>query len=366
MSPRIRVLVVDDAVIVRRLMAQALAQEPDIEVVGTASDGDVAFERIEALCPDVVTLDLDMPYLGGLAVLPELRRRWPTLPVVIFTGMEQPGAAELEALRLGANDCLTKVPHQVNMLNAIDWVREELAPRLRRAVAARPAPRRVPQPVVEQSAAPPAPRVGPRPRARPGPPEVLAIGTSTGGPNALEELLRGLPHDFPLPIVIVQHMPEGFTRLLADRLTHNTAFQAAEGRNGVPLRPGEIWIAPGTRHLLVQRNDSGLFLQLNDGPPENSCRPAVDVLFRSLARSTGARTLAVVLTGMGQDGLEGGRLIVAAGGEVLAQDEASSVVWGMPGAVVRAGLASAVVPLSGMAEVVLQRARGGRALASPL
>jgi two-component system, chemotaxis family, protein-glutamate methylesterase/glutaminase len=366
----LRVLIVDDAVIVRRLMMQALATDAAFEVVGVASDGRIALERIAARTPDVVTLDLDMPEMSGLDTLREIRRHWPHLPVLIFTGLDQPGELELEALALGALGVLQKQPHEGNMVNAIAWVREKLMPMLRQVAEALAAPPEAPAPARPRPA-PVAPALaalpaGPRTEApRPaGPPEVLAIGCSTGGPNALEEVLSHLPADFPLPILVVQHMPQGFTRLLAERLSRRTPFAAAEAEPGTVVEPGRVWIAPGDRHLIVQRAGTGFQLQTNREEPENSCRPAVDVLFRSVASAYGRQALAAVLTGMGQDGALGAQAIVAAGGQVLAQDEASSVVWGMPGAVVRAGLAAKVLPLTGLAEEIVQRARGGRVLAA--
>ncbi len=361
MSIPIRVLIVDDAVIVRRLIMQALSSDAAFEVVGSASDGAIALERIAALNPDIVTLDLDMPDVDGITALREIRQRWPRLPVLIFTGMTDPGPREMEALALGAAGALRKLPHEGNMRNAIGWVRDQLAPALK-SLGARP------------SFEPGTPAVRARfaalaasikaPRGSTGRPAVLGIGASTGGPNALEEVLRRLPADFGLPIVIVQHMPEGFTRLLANRLTANTPFPAAEATPGSVLAPGQIWVAPGDRHLVVERSAEGVRLQTNRQPPENSCRPAVDVLFRSLAEVYGAGVLAVVLTGMGQDGLLGAERIVLAGGQVVVQDEPTSVVWGMPGAVARAGLAAMVLPLGDLADEIAERVRGGRALAT--
>jgi two-component system chemotaxis response regulator CheB len=356
MSTPIRVLVVDDAVIVRRLIGQALSQVPGFDVVGTASDGDIALRRIEELHPDAITLDIDMPEMNGLETLREIRKRWPGLSVVMFTGVTEPGARELEALGLGANDCVTKVPHEGNMVNAIQWTQNRLAPRLK-AVVAEGRSALVPRPVATRIARPPV-------STRPFMPEVLAIGASTGGPNALEELLRRLPADFPLPILVVQHMPVGFTRLLAERLAGRTQLAAAEAEPGAVLRAGKIWIAPGDQHMTVERSGTVVSLQTNREAPENSCRPAADVLFRSLSRAFGAQVLGVVLTGMGQDGLLGAQAIVQAGGQVMAQDEASSVVWGMPGAVVRAGLASQVLPLAGLAEQIVLRTHGGRSAAA--
>ncbi len=365
---RVRVLVVDDAVIVRRLIAQALGREPDMEVVGTASDGDLALTAIPEQRPDVVTLDIDMPGLDGLETLRRLRATWPHLPVVMFTGVSEPGVAELEALALGANDLIPKLPHEGNMVNAIEWVSTRLAPRLREvaaqvekahALAAAPRPAAAPAPAPRVPAAPrtvPPPSAG---RVAASLPEVLAVASSTGGPNALEALLKGLPADFRVPILVTQHMPTGFTRLLADRLRAATHFQVDEAVAGAPLKPGQVWIAPGDHHLVVQRVGMEVVLQTNQAPPENSCRPAADPMFRSVARVFGPRSLAVVLTGMGQDGMVGAGSIVQAGGRVLVQDEATSVVWGMPGAVARAGHAEAILPLDALPQAIVERCRGG-------
>ena len=354
---RLRVLVVDDAVIVRRLIAQALGQEPDMEVVGTASDGDLALETLAAGRPDVVTLDIDMPGLDGLETLRRLRAAWPQLPVVMFTGVSEPGVAELEALAMGANDLIPKLPHESNMVNAIEWVRTRLAPRLRE-VAAQVAKAQA------LAAAPPRPAPAPVARAAAGRiaaslPEVLAVAASTGGPNALEALLKGLPADFRVPILITQHMPSGFTRLLADRLRAASHFQVNEAVPGAHVAPGQVWIAPGDHHLVVQRVGMQVILQTNQAPSENSCRPSADPMFRSVARVYGPGSLAVVLTGMGQDGLAVAGSIVQAGGRVLVQDEGTSVVWGMPGAVARGGLAEAILPLDALPQAIMERCRGG-------
>jgi two-component system chemotaxis response regulator CheB len=359
---RIRVLVVDDAVIVRRLIMQALSTDPAFEIVGSASDGAIALERIAALNPDIVTLDLDMPDVDGISALREIRPRWPRLPVLVFTGMANPGPREMEALSLGAAGAIRKLPHEGNMRDAIRWVRDQLAPALKNLSA--PSAAVTPVATAHARSGDPAgagSRVDRRSARRP---EVLGIGASTGGPNALEEVLRNLPADLDLPIVVVQHMPEGFTRLLADRLAATTPFPASEAIPGTVLQPGRIWVAPGDRHMLVERCAEGVRLETNRHAPEHSCRPAVDVLFRSLAEAYGPAVLAVVLTGMGQDGLLGAERIVQAGGEVVVQDEETSVVWGMPGAVERAGLAAAVLPLGRLADAITERVRGGRMLAT--
>lgn len=348
MTPKIRVLVVDDAIIVRRLIAQALATDPAFGTIDTASDGDLALERLATRMADVVTLDIDMPGKDGLATLREIRARWPKLPVVIFTGVSEPGPVELEALALGADSCLIKLPHEGNMRGAIEWVSGRLAPLVKDVVWMRAAAELPLAPVL-------APGGAARPRRKAtSVPQVLLLGASTGGPNAIETLLGALPEDFRLPILTVLHMPEGFTRLFADRLASRTPFAASEARPGAAVEAGRVWVAPGGWHMIVQRCGGRVELQTTRDPPENSCRPSVDVLFRSAAEVYGPAVLAVVLSGMGQDGMRGAEAIVRSAGEVLAQDEASSVVWGMPGAVVRAGLAARVLPLADLAAEIVE------------
>lgn len=356
---RSRVVVVDDAVIVRRLVGQALVSEGDFELAGTASDGDLALQVIAEQQPDIVTLDIDMPMLDGIETLRRLRERWPHLPVVMFSGVTEPGASEMEALALGASQLIPKLPHEGNMVNAIQWVRQQLAPVLRDVMAKTRAAQVAVVPARRPITAPKLPsRVA-------NPVELVAIAASTGGPNALEACLSGLPRDFTVPVIITQHMPVGFTGLLADRLRSATGLAVDEARAGVVLQPGTVWIAPGDHHLVVQRVGGSVMLQLNREPPENSCRPSADVMYRSVARVYGPRALAVVLTGMGQDGMLGAVALVDAGGRVLAQDEASSVVWGMPGAVVRAGVAEAVLPLGELPAAIAQRCRRPAVAAAP-
>ncbi|MBL9210712.1 MAG: chemotaxis response regulator protein-glutamate methylesterase [Opitutaceae bacterium] len=358
--PKLRVLIVDDAVVIRRLVSDCLAADPEIEVVGTASNGQIGLARITQLNPDLVTLDIEMPVMDGLEMLAALRKTHPRLPVIMFSTLtERGGSATLDALSLGASDYVTKPANVGSATAAMQRVRDELIPKVK-ALCRRSAP-----------------SAGPQPAARPGPagplvprpvsglrPDVLAIGVSTGGPNALAALLPDLAKNFPAPIVIVQHMPPLFTRLLAERLAAVTGVPAHEGSAGALLRPGEIWVAPGGLHLEVTRAPDGVRLRTHEGPPENSCRPAVDVLFRSVAQVYGSRVLSVILTGMGQDGLHGCACIREAGGQVIAQDEASSVVWGMPGAVCHAGLAEKILPLAQLGAEINRRF-GVAALPSP-
>lgn len=340
-ASRIRVLVVDDSLVIRRLVVDALGADPQIEVVGVAANGRIALDRITQLAPDVVTMDVEMPEMNGIEAVRMLRRSHPRLPVVMFSTMTERGAAAtLDALAAGASDYVTKPSNVGSFAESQRNVREQLIPKLK-ALTGRRRATAAPRP----AAAPPAGNPGPRPR-RTSPFGVLAVGCSTGGPDALATLLPTLATDLPVPVVVVQHMPPVFTRLLAERLDAQSRVTVAEARDGEWLTAGRVLIAPGGRHLVVRRRGASAVVELSDEPPENFCRPAVDVLFRSVADVYGDRVLAVVLTGMGRDGELGARTIRDAGGSVWVQDDASSVVWGMPGAIANAGLASRVLPLS--------------------
>jgi two-component system chemotaxis response regulator CheB len=353
---KIRILIVDDAVVIRRLVSNCLAQDTEIEVVGTAANGQIGLAKIAEVNPDLVTLDMEMPVMDGLQTLAAIRKTYPKLPVIIFSTLTERGArAALDALSLGANDYVTKPANVGSVSAAMEQIRSELIPKIKALCRRAPtSPAATPSGSEAEARKPIAAR--PTTLFRP---EILAIGVSTGGPNALSALLPGLSRNFPVPIVIVQHMPPLFTRLLAERLAALWAFPAREGEAGALLRPGEIWLAPGGFHMEIAKATDGVRLRTHEGPAENSCRPAVDVLFRSVAQVFGPRSLAVVLTGMGQDGLRGCECIREAGGQVLAQDEASSVVWGMPGAVSQAGLAEKVLPLDELAAEINRRVQAG-------
>ncbi len=351
MTP-VRVLVVDDSVVVRRIVADALAASPGIEVVGTAANGKIALAKLDQVSPDLVTLDVEMPEMDGLETLAEIRRRRPRLPVVMFSTRTERGAAiTIDALSRGASDYVTKPANVGGVTAAIEAVREELVPKIMLLC-----PRMSPT-VAARADARPRAAIGaaaPR-RAVTIPPRILAIGASTGGPNALTEVLQGLAPDLGVPVVIVQHMPPLFTALLAERLTKVSALSVSEGVSGARLEPGHVWVAPGSHHMAVERHGEDVRLRIHDGPPENSCRPAVDVLFRSVAAAYSGAALAVVLTGMGEDGLRGARELHTAGAHLLAQDEATSVVWGMPGAVARAGIVDRILPLGAIAGEITRR-----------
>jgi|HubBroStandDraft_6_1064221.scaffolds.fasta_scaffold108643_2 two-component system chemotaxis response regulator CheB len=344
---RIRILVVDDSVVIRRVLTETLASDPMLEVVGTASDGRIALSKIQQLNPDLVTLDVEMPVMDGLEALKELRKSHPKLPVIMFSTLTERGAgATLDALSLGASDYATKPSNTGSASVAIEAIRSELIPKIK-ALCPASAPRLKTLP-------PPRPAVQVRPRSKQ-PIEIVAIGTSTGGPNALAEVLPRIPKDLPVPIVVVQHMPPIFTRLLAERLASQSEIPVTEGSAGVNLTPGCAWIAPGNFHMTVARAGLSCRLSLNQNAPEHSCRPAVDPLFRSVAEVFRANVLAVVMTGMGSDGVLGSQRIREAGGEVIIQDEPSSVVWGMPGLVYAAGQADAVYPLDALAPEITRR-----------
>jgi two-component system, chemotaxis family, protein-glutamate methylesterase/glutaminase len=345
---KIRVLIVDDSAVVRRLITDSFSKEPGIEVAGTASNGRTALEKIEQLNPDIVTLDVEMPEMDGLETVRAIRKKWPRLPVIMFSSLTEHGASTtLEALRLGASDYVTKPSNAGGLEGIFEQLRSDLIPKIKALCPASVPEATIAIPVV---AARPRPvqRLGSRAR-------VVAIGISTGGPNALHALIPSLPAEFPAPIVIVQHMPAVFTRLLAEQLAKRSALDVREGTAGEVIFPGQVWIAPGGLHMSVQRNSNGVQVVINDGPPENSCRPAADVLFRSVAQTFGRDTLAVVMTGMGKDGTDGCEKIRSAGGQIIVQDQTSAVVWGMPGSVVQAGLADQIVALDQLPGEICRR-----------
>jgi two-component system, chemotaxis family, protein-glutamate methylesterase/glutaminase len=341
----IGVLVVDDSVVIRRMVSSVLDDDPDITVVGTASNGRIALDKLAQLRPDIVILDVEMPVMDGLATLRALRLTHPKLPVVMFSALTERGAtATLDALAAGATDYVTKPSHAGSVAASIERVRLELIPKVKGLVGANRA-RTAPStaPVV------PVPALRPVRQDRV---DVIAVGCSTGGPDALTAIVTGLPKDFAKPVLVVQHMPALFTRLFAERLNRSCPLTVTEATDGQVVQAGHIIVAPGDRHLTVRRQGTEIVVVLGQEPPENYCRPSVDVMFRSVADIYGGGVLACVLTGMGHDGASGAARIRAVGGRIVVQDEASSVVWGMPGSVVAAGLATDIVPLDRIAETL--------------
>jgi two-component system, chemotaxis family, protein-glutamate methylesterase/glutaminase len=363
---RTRILIVDDSAVMRNLLRSVLRAEIEFEVVGTAADGESALGLLENLRPDLVLLDVEMPVMDGLATLRKLRSRGLRMPVIMCSSLTQRGArVTIEALASGASDYVAKPAGQASAAEAVRTLAHELLPKISAlttpAVPVAPFAPRPPLPSLPLEG-PPVPRNQPIASS----PSVLVIGVSTGGPAALDLLLPALPRSFPLPVLIVQHMPELFTRLLAERLSQRCSLRVSEAVEGDAVRPGAIAIARGNWHLEIltaSRTGQPATLHLTQAPPENHCRPAVDVLFRTAVAHYGSGVLAVVLTGMGSDGLSGARLVRAQGGTVLVQDQPTSVIWGMPGAVARAGLAQRILSLQDIAPEIVRlasRAPGGR------
>lgn len=401
-------MVVDDSAIIRGFLCRYLSEDPQIEVVTTANNGAVALRQLDTFDIEAVVLDIEMPEMDGMTALPLMIKKIPDLKVVMASTLTRKNAEiSLRAMQMGAMDYVPK-PETARSVNANIDFRRELVEKVKawastrrkkrgealpdsgsgdtggstaRAAtgfarpAARPAapgfvttPPRATRPVAVVSsrrALEPVAEVvpaGKKIELIPGSnrrPRVLVVGSSTGGPQALMKFFAGFKKQPEVPILITQHMPATFTAILADHLGQSTKWPSQEAKDGMPLLPGNIYVAPGGKHLEAEQKDGALVARLTDDPPENFCKPAVDPLFRSATKIFGERTLAVVLTGMGHDGLKGGRDLTRAGGTLLAQDEASSVVWGMPGAVATAGLCTQVLPIDQLGEATEKRLQGG-------
>lgn len=355
-KPKVRVLIVDDSALVRRILSEVLGADPAIEVVGTASDAYVAREKIKQLNPDVLTLDVEMPKMDGVTFLRNLMRLRP-MPVVMVSSLTEHGAeVTLDALAVGAVDYLPKP--KIDVAATLTDYAEELRAKIRSAATARVRPYTG---AVSGAAAPGvAPRLpvdavlakAPARRQLRTTDRIIAIGASTGGTEAIKEVLVQLPADTP-GIVITQHIPKAFSTPFARRMDSCCQMTVYEAQNGQMILPGHVYIAPGDQHLLIERDGARYVCRLDDGPPVNRHKPSVDVLFRSVAQQVGRNAIGVILTGMGKDGAVGLREMREAGSPTLAQDEATSVVWGMPGEAVALGAAAEVLPLGKVAARVL-------------
>jgi two-component system chemotaxis response regulator CheB len=367
-----RVMVVDDSAVIRGLLTRSLEGDPEVKVVASVANGQMAINTLQRQMIDVIVLDIEMPVLDGLSALPHLLAIDPNVKIVMASTLTAKNAdISLRALKAGAADYIPKPSSTRELTSAADFKRELTEKVKALGMAARRAdPRKagpaptpgtpggVPRPVGPTPSVAPttsytlAPIVRPKPEPapislRPMPdfrPDVLAIGSSTGGPQALFEVLSHLK-DLKQPILITQHMPATFTTILAEHITRQCGIPCAEAKEGEPIVGGRAYVAPGDFHMLVVQKNGVNCLTLTKDPPENFCRPAVDPMLRSIIRSYGKRVLVTILTGMGHDGQRGSENVVQAGGAVIGQDEASSVVWGMPGAVATAGLCSSVLPL---------------------
>jgi two-component system chemotaxis response regulator CheB len=376
----LRILAADDSAVMRSILWKLFllqkesrsSESPRMDLCGIARDGMECLEKVKQLHPDVLVLDLEMPRLNGLEVLDRLRLESPDLPVIMCSAYTEHGArSTLEALARGASDYVTKPAGQRDFDAAMQSLSQQLLPRI--AALAKDAGRkqkkanRVPSAGHSQNA-----KFEQIPSPASSPIEVVVIGLSTGGPSALEQLLPKLPKDFPVPVLIVQHMPKLFTGALAERLDKCCPLRVEQAYDNATIRPGTVWLAPGDAHMEIaprramagEKDRSAAVnsarVRLHRQEPLNHCRPSVDYLFFSAARMYGAGALALVMTGMGADGLNGARAVHEGGGVVLAQDEASSAVWGMPGRVSEAGIASATLPLWGIAGALRQRVSEGR------
>jgi two-component system chemotaxis response regulator CheB len=346
-----RVMICDDSVVIRAAVARILESDPQIRVVARAANGQQALDELRRQPAgariDVVVLDIEMPVMDGMTALPLLLRADPGLRVIMASTLTTRGAdIAMRALRLGAADYLPKPAASAIADNSF---RQELLAKVKGLARLR---RHVGTPGPGAAGLRPAPRLAPL---------LLAVGSSTGGPQALFTLVQALGTKLPVPVVLTQHMPPTFTPILAEHLTRLGAMPCDEARDRQPLEPGRIVLAPGDRHLLVDGTVGALRARVTTDPPENYCRPSVEPMLRSASLACGGRVLMVMLTGMGHDGLAATRQLVAAGGTAIAQDEATSVVWGMPGAIAQAGLCHQVLPLSAIAPKVLELLRAARA-----
>ena len=364
----IRVMVVDDSVVIRGMISRWIDAEPDMKVAASLRTGLDAVNQLERINPDVAVLDIEMPELDGISALPRLLAKKRDLIIIMASTLTRRNAEiSFKALSLGASDYIPK-PESTRESAAADIFHHDLIQKIRHLGAK-----------VRRTASPPLVPVleRPQPQAKPAPaapaaplrrrqfgltaPRALVIGSSTGGPQALMSLVTDIgPVIDRFPVLITQHMPPTFTTILAEHLARSSRRPAAEAVDGEIVKPGRIYLAPGGRHMKVVRHGAEVAIALDDGPPVNFCKPAVDPLFTSAIDIWQGGTLALILTGMGSDGMRGGKDIVAAGGSVIAQDEASSVVWGMPGAAANAGICAAVLPLNQIAPKLVQLFSGVR------
>lgn len=347
---KIKVLIVDDSALVRQMLSEMLSSDKGIEVVGTASDPLMAREKIKQLNPDVLTLDVEMPKMDGVTFLSNLMRLRP-MPVVMVSSLTEQGAdVTLEALALGAIDFVTKP--KIDLAHELDEYTEEIISKVKMAAKANVQARD------PQSLNVPKKHTADAVLKKTGPAnikltdKIIAIGASTGGTEAIKDVLKMMPADAP-GIVITQHIPENFSRPFAERMNRESSMVVCEAEDGQQVLPGHAYIAPGSMHLMVVRNGARYICKLSDGPPVNRHRPSVDVLFRSIAQSAGKNAIGVILTGMGNDGAMGMKEMKESGAATIAQDEKTSVVWGMPGEAVKAGAVDTILPLSKVAGKIL-------------
>ena len=360
-----RIMIVDDSAVIRGLLTRSIEADPDLAVVASVGDGQMALNALQRHDVEIVILDIEMPIMDGLTALPKLIAAKPGIRVLVASTLTLRGATiSLKALAAGAADYITK-PGSSGLTSA-DEFKRQLVAKVKALAQARRSSRGEAQPTsAANETAPPATRVRRRSggiRLRPygsERPDVLAIGSSTGGPQALFHVLKSVA-GLSLPILITQHMPATFTTILAEHIQRVVGRPTAEATDGTSIERSRIYVAPGDFHMLVEAEGTQRRIRLSKAAPENFCRPSVDPMLRSVAKVYGGRVLCAILTGMGQDGLRGGEVVVNAGGTVIAQDEKTSIVWGMPGAVAMAGICSAVLPLDELGSAITRFAERGR------
>ncbi|MCP5381258.1 MAG: chemotaxis response regulator protein-glutamate methylesterase [Kordiimonadaceae bacterium] len=362
-------MLVDDSSVIRGLMSRWLGADPAIEIVSSAANGQVALNALERTDPEIIVLDIEMPVMDGLTALPKILSIKPDVQVVMSSTLTvQNAKVSLQAMSLGAADYVPKPTtnrdviasqsFQVEIIEKIKSLAEAKRKQLGRPLFK--VDREDKQNVEQKVIRPQVVKISKTIKPSSVKPKIIGVGSSTGGPQALMEFVKGLKDKLTLPVVVTQHMPPSFTKILAGHLSRSTGLTCEEAEDGMELVGGRVYIAPGNYHLAVTEKSGKYYIKLNQDLPENFCRPAVDPMFRSLSNVFGPAVLGVILTGMGHDGLAGSRMIVEGGGTLLAQDEATSVVWGMPGAVSEAGLCNAVLPLSELAGKVNNLVLGGR------
>ncbi len=362
----IRLMLVDDSAIIRGLIARMVSDDPDIEVVASVGDGAQAVKRMEQGNIDVIVLDIEMPVMDGLTALPKIIALDPNVKIIMASTLTERNAdVSIRALGMGAADYVPKPTSTTKIGGASDF-RRELVEKIKSLGAAARGKSSLSLPGATVKTEKEAPKsLYPKPVAlrRAGiaqPPEILAVGCSTGGPQALHAFFGALKPDIGVPVVVTQHMPPTFTRILAEHIAKDSEWTGAEAQDGDVLQPNRFYMAPGDFHMVIEASPEGPVVRINQDPKENFCRPAVDPMFRSVAKTYTGKALAVILTGMGSDGLKGSQALIDAGGTLIAQDEESSIVWGMPGAVSTAGLCTAVLPINGLVDRVMQFFRRNR------
>lgn len=363
-----RVMLVDDSSVIRGLLSRWLSADPAIEIVASVGNGQVAVNSIERTDPEIVVLDIEMPIMDGMTALPLILKAKPDVQVLMSSTLTQKNAeVSIKAMSLGASDYIPKPTTNREVISSQSFQSEIIEKIKSLAIAKRKIlghslykEAKASMPAIEQDVKSAANKIPDLRKASLTPPKIIGVGSSTGGPQALLKFINGIKENLTVPVVITQHMPAAFTKILAGHLSKASGLECIEAIDNTPLENGKVYIAPGDHHMIVVEENDKKYLKLNQDPPENFCRPAVDPMFRSLSNLYGPAVLGIILTGMGQDGLKGSKMVVENGGTIIAQNEETSVVWGMPGAVSEAGICNAILPLDEIGGKVKRLVKWGR------